>query len=230
MKQNQQEKHLAVLISHINTFASKRGFDHLKVMEDLLDYIISFLDANSTPVPGWSHGEEDNKEFLSLFIEYVNVFDDATQNDGWYDAWGDLFMELKGNSAGYRQQFFTPPGVSNLCAKMTMNPKGNFIDDPTAGSARQLLAIDSLFRKEGRVRPYLVAEDIDFICCKMAAVNMVMHGCTGEVVCHDTLNEPDSVRQGYLINPAMAEVCLPHIIKSTNPQDFRSCQLWRTRK
>jgi hypothetical protein len=71
-------------------------------------------------------------------------------------------------------------------------------------------------------QPYLSGEDIDSTCCKMSAVNMAVHGCFGEVVCHNTLCEPDIVRAGYIINETMYPIPtpVPSIRRCTDPRAF----------
>jgi hypothetical protein len=56
----------------------------------------------------------------------------------------------------------------------------------------------------------------------MSAVNLAMHGCFGEIVCHNTLSEPDVVRAGYIINETMYPIPtpVPSIRRCTDPHAF----------
>ena len=199
-------------ITSITRFAEKNGFDHLRILDDLLDYIIGFLSPLPIKNSRWNYTPEQTTYFYQLMLDFFRLCSAEIDKQGWYDAWGDLFMELKGNSAGYRNQFFTPPCVADLAKRFTdveseTNCK-NFgfrpvINDPTCGSARMLLAANNAYEREGKKKPYLIAEDIDFMCCKMSAVNIAIHGCYGEVICHNSLCEPKSLQIGYIINEGL---------------------------
>jgi type I restriction enzyme M protein len=123
-------------------------------------------------------------------------------------------MELT-PKGGNRGQFFTPVDVCNLMVEATVDTSaepstvcGAFgrrvtISDPAAGSSRNLLAAHAKFVHDKARKPYLIAEDLDLMCCKMSAVNMLMHGCYGEVICHNTLTNPNDAYIGYIINEGM---------------------------
>ena len=140
-------------------------------------------------------------------------------------------------SRQYRGQFFTPHTICDFMAKIILGERGEYPDtpsvtcgafgrrvivgDPTAGSARLLLAAHADLCSKNYPNHYMVAEDIDALCCKMSAINLCVHGCFGEVVCHDTLQHPDSVVFGYKINEMMHPfpVC-PSIRPVDNPEAF----------
>jgi type I restriction-modification system DNA methylase subunit len=138
-----------------------------------------------------------------------------------------MFMENSGNFKSFRGQFFTPAAVSDLCARiswddMPLLASGRpVVNDCACGSARMLLAAHKIAYDKGMMQPYLVGEDIDGICCKMAAVNFAVHGCFGEVIRHDSLKEPGEFRYGYIINESLASGNdMPSIRISTDKQDF----------
>ena len=142
-------------------------------------------------------------------------------------AWGDLFMELT-PKGGARGQFFTPSEICNLMAESQVDTshepdkvcgafgKRVLVGDPAAGSSRNLLAVHARYARDGKRAPYLVAEDIDLMCCKMSAINMMVHGCFGEVICHNTLTDPKGLLLGFLVNeglypmPGMPTIRIKH--------------------
>jgi hypothetical protein len=65
----------------------------------------------------------------------------------------------------------------------------------------------------------------------MAAINMAVHGCFGEAVCHDSLAEPDKVRLGYIVNESMwpFPTNVPSIRKEKDPMRFVATRLWAMR-
>ena len=80
--------------------------------------------------------------------------------------------------------------------------------------------------------PYLIAEDLDETCCKMCAVNIALHGWFGEVVCHDTLCEPDKVRRGWIINETMYpfRTNVPSVRRCDDHRRFISVSLFAQKK
>ena len=97
-------KHLS---SMIESFAYKYGKDKKQVLNDLLTYIIGYMNPDRQPDPFWKYSKEQNEEFHAMFTEYLRVMDEQLKSKEWYDAWGDLFMELT-PKGGARGQFFTP--------------------------------------------------------------------------------------------------------------------------
>jgi hypothetical protein len=65
----------------------------------------------------------------------------------------------------------------------------------------------------------------------MAAINMAVHGCFGEAICHDSLCEPDKVRLGYIVNESMwpFPTNVPSIRKEMDPMRFVATRLWAMR-
>ena len=201
--------------------------DAIKVLDDSLTYLIARLCINEKTDFKWDHTPEENvafAEFAAIYMEYLN---EQIQTKFWYDAWGDMFMENSGNFKSFRGQFFTPAAVSDLCARISwdnlpLTASGRpMVNDCACGSARMLLAAQKMAYDNGMIQPYLVGEDIDGICCKMAAVNLAVHGCFGEIIRHDTLRSPDDLRYGYIINESLAiGQSTPSIRISTDKKDF----------
>lgn len=201
------------LENKITNFAHEKGKQTIGVLENLLDYMIGYFDPTGTPNKLWRYKEEDNQKFYDMMCSYFQLMQRELKTKDWFDAWGDLFMSLitKGGNKG---QFFTPPSICTLMSEITIDEepqatqqttfgKRVIVSDCACGSSRNLLAAMAKFEQNGWKKPYLVAEDVDYLCCKMSAVNLAVHGCFGEVVCHDTLAEPDKVRYGYIINETM---------------------------
>lgn len=198
----------------IQSFAYHNGKDTKQVLSDLLTYIIGNFNPEPAPNPYWKYTKEQNMEFYKMMCDYLRVMREQMDHHEWFDAWGDLFMELT-PKGGARGQFFTPVEICNLMAESQVNTshepdkvcgafgKRVLVGDPAAGSSRNLLAVHARFVRDNKRIPYLVAEDIDLMCCKMSAVNMMVHGCFGEVICHNTLTDPKKVLVGYLVNEGL---------------------------
>lgn len=204
------EKRIASLASLEKKFSkivAASGQNHLNVFTEWLDYIIEWF----TPFGDMSKFDERKDLLQELTHDYFCLMEDKLSEQNWYDAWGDLFQLLMGNFTGYRGQFFTPEALVDITVEQMkiddMNPSscGAFgerikVSDSACGSARFLMSAHSYLISKGKSQPYLIGEDLDHICVKMAAVNMCVHGCFGEVICHDSLLQDQGKLWGYKIN------------------------------
>ena len=221
------------LVKMIELFGRSTGKDNKQVMSDLLQYIVGSFDPEETPIPNWNYTKSQNEQFHRMLLKWLDVMNEETRRREWFDPWGELFMALT-PKGGARGQFFTPDTICDLMADTVSTDTqpdhdcGAFgmrvtIGDPTCGSGRNLLAAHAKFVKDNAKKPYLIAEDIDIDCCRMTAVNMMCHGCFGEVICHDTLCDPKGVRVGFLINEGMYPFPgLPTIRMRKTPEWFVS--------
>ena len=232
------------LAKEMENFSYRYGIGMAETLSALLDYIISYCDPDGKPVEGWRYNKEQNRCFFSMMSAYFNIMQDALVHDGWHDAFGDLFMEWAGskNALG---QCFTPASICDMMADVTFcgqkqdipqvscNGFGRRItvSDCACGSGRLLLAAASKLERMGAEKPYLIGEDIDAMCCKQTAINMMIHGCFGEVICHDTLCEPGEARFGYIVNEGLYPFpALPTIRRFTDSNVFIGCRIWKARK
>lgn len=182
----------------INNFTYNNGFDVSQVFNDFLTYIIHYFTPNAKPLDSWKYKKEQTAVFGAMLQEWIKVMEKQLIHNEWYDAFGDLYMscvasKMKQQGTG---QFFTPAGICDMMAEITITEKvtGKYVNDPTCGSGRTLLAWH--VRNLGN---YLCAEDIDRTCCMMTVCNMLIHGCVGEVIWHDSL-DPGSFLGGWKIN------------------------------
>lgn len=232
------------LLKSIESFASKRGLYYNDVLSSLLDYILSMFNIGHKPVAGWKYGDEENRLFYEMALQYFNLMSDALEHRSWYDMFGDFFMAWAADKR-YRGQCFTPMDLCDLMAETTIGNKGEIepsvhcggfgkrvvVSDCACGSSRTLLAGHALFLANGWRKPYLIGEDLDAMCCKMSAVNMLVHGCYGEVVCHNTLTSPCSIMFGYVINEGMYPFSpgLPTVRLISEPEQSVACMAWLRR-
>lgn len=183
----------------LNSFSYQHGYDIGQVFDDTLRYIIHGFSLDEKPISNWTYKKELNIFFSEYLTEWIRIMQFQLGKSEWYDAFGELYMA---NIASKSQQsnngqFFTPIGICDLMVLVGNNQEnviGQCCSDPTCGSGRLLLAWH--VRNLGN---YLCAEDIDHTCCLMTCCNFLIHGCVGEVICHDSLN-PDSYNYGWMIN------------------------------
>ena len=232
------------LSQEMEKFGYRYGIGMAETLSALLDYIIGCMDPEGKPVEGWRYNKEQNQCFYTMMSVYFNIMQDALVHDGWHDAFGDLFMEWAGskNALG---QCFTPACICDMMADCTFGdtkpdvPQVNCngfgrritVSDCACGSGRLLLAAASKLERMGAEKPYLIGEDIDAMCCKQTAINMMIHGCYGEVICHDSLCEPGEARFGYIVNEGLYPFpALPTIRRFTDSNVFVGCRIWKARK
>lgn len=233
-----KQSNTKTITDELNAFVQKNGLSHQKVFSDLLDYIIAGFDPEKKTIEDWSYDAAQTHFFTSMTHAYFLLMREKLESCEWYDAWGDLFMDLVGNFAGYRGQFFTPESLTEAMAELVAPEQpqraqcGAFgmrtvINDPACGSSRTLLSIHASLLKDGKDKPYLIGEDLDQLCVKMSAINMCVHGCFGEVVCHDSLEEQGTVKFGYVVNEGMYPFPgIPTIRKFDDPAKFICCRPW----
>ena len=230
----------------MQNFAYSSGEGIQMVYTSLIDYMAGFLDWSGTPVSGWKFDKEQNMQFHKMMLNALTVFEVRMEGSEWYDIFGDFFMQYLGDK-DKRGQCFTPECVSDLCAKMLMkdnlegvekNDCGLFgeryiVNDMACGSGRLLLSASSYMEKRRNEYVYAIGEDIDSVCVKQTAINLAIHGYYGEVICHDTIKEPDSIRFGYIVNEGLmltGRKGLPNLRYSVKPDDFILTKYWKSRK
>ncbi len=200
----------------IRDFSYKNGHDPITVFNDFLVYIIHGFSPGAPPLRSWKYKRQENVAFMNMVQEWIRIMERETRTDGWCDPFGDLYMVLASQGAKQSQgQFFTPEHICELmvsCAILSENTPGRRVNDPTCGSGRLLLAWHSHCPEA-----YLVGEDINRTCCLMTVCNMLVHGCVGEVICHDSLNPQDFV-DGWKVNPILGQTGLPTIKRMTREE------------
>lgn len=232
------------LLKEIEDFARTHGRYYSEVLESLLDYIIFCFDIDHTPIPWWKYNQEETAKFHQMMATYFLQMEEALKHRSWYDMFGDLFMAWAGDKK-YRGQCFTPMDLCDVLAHVTLDGrideapvascrafgKRVIVNDCACGSSRTLLAGHAIFIDKGLRKPYLIGEDLDAMCCKMSAVNLMSHGCYGEVVCHNTLTEPGEVRMGFVVNEGMYPfVGIPTIRRENKPELLVTTAVWRRKK
>lgn len=201
----------------INNFTYTNGLEVTTVFRDFLRYIIhGFSVPGTPPLTDWRYTNEQNKVFAEMFSAWISIMDAQIKINGWYDAFGDLFMALT-SQRGQQQkgQFFTPAHVCDLCQSLAMGKDmiGKSIYDAAAGSGRMLLAA-----KAQHPRNFLVAWDIDYTCCLMCVCNFLINSCVGEVVCIDSLGMCN-FRGAWVVNEAYYRTELPSV-RWLNEQEY----------
>lgn len=181
-------------------------WDSSTVFDDYLTYCIEVFKMERTGEPVRQLQEKYGEDYfilVELFHEHAKVMNLMVAEDGmWYDLLGSFYECLRSNGkASALGQFFTPKTVCDFMAQVTIDEtlKGAWkrINDCACGSGRTLLAANNIAPGN-----FLYGEDLDPMCAKMCAINMVLHACVGQVCCMNTLI-PDRWYFGYDINPEL---------------------------
>jgi type I restriction enzyme M protein len=197
-----------------------RHSSYNEVFSDFLDFTIAcFLTTGDKELANRlqkKYGAE-YKLFKELLQAYMSCQYGCIHSDtDWYDTLGIIYEIIasrwKSSAMG---QFFTPPSIVDLMVMLeqthTTGQKQKVLD-PCCGSGRMLIA--SHAKAPGN---FQFGADIDPICAKMSAINMLVHGCVGEISCMDSIAY--EWRFGYKINTYLNSIGHPTLIKIEKFED-----------
>lgn len=167
----------------------------------------------------------DKKEldlFAQMMGEMMLVYDrfaNGKENKAgfWIDPLGMWYELICSKSKSQAMgQFFTPNGVCDMMAQMLYEPKEEIqkINDPACGSGRILLSYHSL----NPGKDIFIGQDKDFMCVKMTAINMYMHGMVGQVHHMNTLSM--EYYTGFAINQHLNLLKHPSILRLKDKKPF----------
>lgn len=199
--------------------AKEDGRPYEMALSDFCDFLLDLFSVeafkgDSKGFLAWQQQRLQAKpNFAILAMAWLNDVSQAMDRGQWLDVFGMLYedMYLTAGKASKTGQFFTTQSVSNLMSSIIGSGKneatsakveGRRVNDCAAGSGRMLLAhymeVSKLDHSAGRPFVY-IAHDSDPLVCKMCALNMMINGMNGTVICQDTLAQstPSAV---YCIN------------------------------
>ena len=159
--------------------------------------------------------EEELERFAEMFV----LLGDALTEE-LTDVLGEIYMET-GMGNKYTGQFFTPFHLSELCARLDIDPERLAAEDrislhePACGGGGMVIAACKALHDAGfdyQRNLDVVAQDLDWKGCYMTYLQLSLIGCRALVVQGDTLTEPFDRRKTdparILITPAKAGALL----------------------
>lgn len=213
-------------------------YEASSVFYDLIDYGINYFlvdpladERQMDILKKYPAGYQPN--FHNALLSAIDTMKTEVLADGhkwgWFDLFGEYYMVIASSSKkSGLGQFFTPKPVCDMMARMIIgddNPDINnaiiegkkymTVYDPAAGSGRTLLAANEVTNGE----ICAIAQDLDPLCSKMAALNFALHGVRAEVICGDSLRFGD-YRFGYQVNVALKAFGRPNIFIRSKEQTF----------
>jgi hypothetical protein len=148
------------------------------------------LEAEYLAIVG-RYEREDVERFPKLFDELVTILD----VEPW-DALGQLYMEL-GIQSEHVGQFFTPPALSELMARMSygevlnkLNEPFVTVQDPACGAGGMILAFTKVLIESGHnpsQKLWVQCQDIDRTAALMCYVQLALWNIPGVVIVGNTL-------------------------------------------
>ena len=218
-------------IDIISAQADKSHRPHEMALSDFLDYLLEFFNVRALQFDPDVYRQhildcaQKNPDFADLTTLWLTDVAIAMEHGEWLDAFGTIYEEmyLSRSKASKTGQFFTPPSISDLMARIPSlgDKQSGKVNDCAAGSGRLLLAHyiekSRLDHSAGRCFQY-VAQDTDPVACKMCALNLMARGMNAKVICQDTLamSTPSVV---YCINEVKYPFNTPfYSIRAVHPE------------
>ena len=190
----------------------KKGFEKLafkhgyfQVFENFLDCAINSFSFNYSPDTMESirkrYNEEERQIFGQLIFDWIKCCNEEIQTDNsWFDFFGHFYEENAISKQKGFAQYFTPPTICDFMVKILDPTEKESIAEPACGSGRFNLAVHAQNPKL-----FHHANDLDFTCVKMSALNFMIHGIKGVITCEDTLNIPGATfRSAFIVNDTTA--------------------------
>ncbi len=216
------------------------GRPYEMALNDFCDYLLDLfsVEAFKNDFKGLLKWQQERFQakphFGFLALAWMDDVTKAMERGKWLDVFGMLYEEmyLIAGKASRTGQFFTPPAVSDFMSELvgtkkkeasSMKKDGLKVNDCAAGSGRLLLShfIEVSKQNHSAGRPYsYIAQDSDPLACKMCALNMMIHGMNGRVICQDTLTLSTPTVE-YIVNEVRYPFITPYYsvrVKSGNPQ------------
>jgi type I restriction-modification system DNA methylase subunit len=180
----------------LSTISGKYGFQN--IFDDFTQMVVCAYSMGRMEEQYLKIAKKYEPKELEVFAnalgEMVLEYESASLDGNWDDVIGNIY-EMSGSSNAKTGQFFTPKSICDLMANFC-NHQGEYVNDPSAGSSRNLVA-HSRQNPNNRFTSFYVAQDLDNRCINMSVINFIMYGMKGVVIHCDTLSM--KVFKGYRI-------------------------------
>src|ERR1700683_1798615 len=163
-----------------------------------LENVFRNIDFNSEPALGQTR--DRNRRLKNLLDDFAQLDLQPSHLEG-RDVIGDVYEYLIGRfaaGAGKKAgEFYTPPQVSTLLAKLLSAQPGDKICDPACGSGSLLIKVAKEIRSENFSLAGQESNGSTWALCKM---NMFLHGMdSARIEWCDTINNPQLVQDRNLL-------------------------------
>ena len=152
------------------------------------------------------YSQKERYTFGRLIQETILILNKELKvDDTFYDVFG-TFYELQSLTNKYFAQFFTPTTVCTFMAQILEPQQKEFISDPCCGSGRLSLAANSV-----NIGAFHTLIDKDYTCAKMSALNLMLHGIDGIVICDNGLLPGRDFNGAFIVNRFLGKERIPRI-------------------
>lgn len=168
------------------------------VFEDFLSMFINSISFDYTTEEtrkNWQekYSQEERYDFGLLIKLAILEYDKNIHTDQcWYDFLGKFYEEQSFSKKKGFSQYFTPEPVTRLMSKVINVKEGETLSEPACGSGRFMLA-------SNRPGVFQVGMDLDITVCKMAVINLWIHGIDSVIICQNTLSMQE-FKGAFIIN------------------------------
>lgn len=202
------------VVKLIEEHCRKHNVDAIRGLDVTTDYLIDCFDIRHYyKRGGWEEHilqkKKESEELFQVLQIWLMKVTEAIEKGGWLDFFGSVYEEMyqSKSKASAMGQFFTPPAVSDLLTSCVDGTNDAKVNDCACGSGRLLLA---QWAKSENKKGYYQGEDLDFQSVKMCALNLMVHGCRGRVIRHDTLMNPVLFDYGFELNEIRYPIPTPY--------------------
>ncbi len=216
------------IIKDLREIAWRRGIEMQSAFLGMLDFFIRTFDPELITRCGGRMDEvfrlrmEEDEAMAALMERWIRTAEEAAKAGEVMDCFGGLYEEifLGKSKAGALGQFFTPMPLCEAMSELVSGPSDRTVAEPSCGSGRNVL---SYWKAAGRSRLIVFrCQDLDPASVKMCALNMMINGMYGSVICGDSL-DPDSFHFGYAVNEIRYPMPSPYysLREMKHAADFR---------
>lgn len=188
--------------------AMKTGKDTIVQFQDFLDWLIETFSLESLLKNKCNYEKlfdsiKDSNVFYECLTVWVNTVNESLKRHECIDFFGEVYETMfQTNAKAQRnQQYFTPDYIFDFIARIQLDGTNKYqykyCSEPSCGSGRGLLKIWQ--KADWKDKYFFYAEDLDPVSVKMCALNMMINGMFGLVICHNTLFPEDFIL-GYAVN------------------------------
>lgn len=225
-------------IEDLHKFAYNEGKDYSSLFVEWLDWIIDIFDAQHYIDRNFAQNiaekTKENELFFQMMMQWLIDNTKAQEKGELLDWFGTQYEEqikskAKADALG---QFYTPMSLCLMLAKIDADgiehPEEVTANDCACGSGRLLIAMEQELRNKYGYsnKRYYTASDIDHMSVKMCALNLMIAGVCGQVLCRDALKM--ETWYGYEINEIRSPFpCSMYSIRKIDPDEIRKLEMKR---
>ena len=168
------------------------------VFTDFIDLSINYYSPNYKVDLNHIQQRYDQNElntFGLMFKECLEIMGKEFKTEKCFDLFGTFVRSHKTLNRYFDPHFTLPPELAKLMAMGKDYKNAKTFYNPSCGTARISLEVNGL--KAGLFHT-LIGKD--YLCVKISALNLMLHGIDGIVVCDSALNPQSNFKGAFIVN------------------------------